>query len=442
MIKVLILAYDFPPYVSVGGIRPFNWYKFFPNFNIYPVVITRQWTNKFSDYRDYISPSESIHVLVESDAERTIIRSPYFPNMANKILLKHGEKKFRSFRRMVSAFYEFGQFLLPIGPKRQILKAADEYLGKNKVDVIIATGDPFILFKYAAKLSDKYNIPWIADYRDPWIHNTAVKKNYFVNLWDAYFEKKIVSKASQVTTVAKFIQDHVKEAIPKSNCHVIPNGYDPDTLDEAMTVPQPKDSLHIGYAGSIADWSPINSFFKGCSRFIKQRNGARLVINFYGIQNENYIRELISKDFPELQEVVKIHSKIPNAVLMKKLASNHVFLLFNYYSIIGTKIYDYVALGRKILFCFSDDKEADELKKKFFHVLEDRLSIKKPQEELLESTSTGIMVNDGEHLPSVLNELYNEFELSGSIKCNAINVENYSRKNHTGQLAGIIQTLK
>jgi hypothetical protein len=25
MKKLLILAYDFPPYVSVGGMRPYNW---------------------------------------------------------------------------------------------------------------------------------------------------------------------------------------------------------------------------------------------------------------------------------------------------------------------------------------------------------------------------------------------------------------------------------
>ena len=25
--KVIILAYDFPPYVSVGGLRTYNWYN-------------------------------------------------------------------------------------------------------------------------------------------------------------------------------------------------------------------------------------------------------------------------------------------------------------------------------------------------------------------------------------------------------------------------------
>lgn len=46
MKKVLILAYDFPPYVSVGGLRPYSWYKYFKEFGLYPIVVTRQWENK------------------------------------------------------------------------------------------------------------------------------------------------------------------------------------------------------------------------------------------------------------------------------------------------------------------------------------------------------------------------------------------------------------
>jgi hypothetical protein len=39
MKKVLILAYDFPPYVSVGGLRPYSWCKCFHEFRIYPIVV-------------------------------------------------------------------------------------------------------------------------------------------------------------------------------------------------------------------------------------------------------------------------------------------------------------------------------------------------------------------------------------------------------------------
>jgi len=46
MKKVLILAYDFPPYVSAGGLRPYYWYLYLKEFGVEPVVITWQWENK------------------------------------------------------------------------------------------------------------------------------------------------------------------------------------------------------------------------------------------------------------------------------------------------------------------------------------------------------------------------------------------------------------
>jgi hypothetical protein len=79
-------------------------------------------------------------------------------------MLKYGEKKYRFLRKSISAFYEFGQFIRLFGPKAGIFKEAESYLKNNKVDAIIASGDPFVLFYYASKLSKEFNIPWIADY--------------------------------------------------------------------------------------------------------------------------------------------------------------------------------------------------------------------------------------------------------------------------------------
>ena len=55
-----------------------------------------------------------------------------------------------------------------------------------------------------------------------------------------------------------------------------------------------------------------------------------------------------------------------NLKLAKELAKQNVCLLFNDYSILGTKIFDYLAVRRKIIFCYDDDKAAAELKDKYF----------------------------------------------------------------------------
>ncbi|MFQ3579049.1 MAG: hypothetical protein SNJ71_02780, partial [Bacteroidales bacterium] len=179
--KVLILAYDFPPYVSVGGLRPFAWYKYLKSYDIYPIVVTRQWNNLHGNNLDYIIPSQSKDVIIENTEYGTIIKTPYKPTLSNSLLLKYGEKKAKFIRKLITGYFEIFQwFFLHVGSKKNIYIYAKQYLKNNKVDVIIATGEPFILFKYASTLSRLYSIPWIADYRDPWSSGLEYSKNYFL----------------------------------------------------------------------------------------------------------------------------------------------------------------------------------------------------------------------------------------------------------------------
>ena len=57
MKKVLLLAYDFPPYTAIGAARPNSWYKHLHENGIYPTVVTRHWDidNNFKDA--YVRPS-------------------------------------------------------------------------------------------------------------------------------------------------------------------------------------------------------------------------------------------------------------------------------------------------------------------------------------------------------------------------------------------------
>jgi hypothetical protein len=63
MKKLLILAYDFPPYVSVGavlslskyGLRPYNWYRYLKAYDVEPIVITRQRSNAHGNHLDLIT---------------------------------------------------------------------------------------------------------------------------------------------------------------------------------------------------------------------------------------------------------------------------------------------------------------------------------------------------------------------------------------------------
>ena len=133
---------------------------------------------------------------------------------------------------------------------------------------------------------------------------------------------------------------------------------------------------------------------------------------------------------------------MPNEELLRKLAEANVMLLFNDYSYMGTKIFDYIGVKRKIILCYSNDAEASALKEQYYTIEEIPTESKQLQADLIEKTNAGVVVKDADHLLEVLEELYVEFEATGKIACNSIGVENYSHKKQVEKLAELILNIK
>lgn len=441
MKKVLILAYDFPPYVSVGGLRPHSWFRYFREFGIDPVVVTRQWSNQYGNHLDYVAAGESTEIIYEETAWGLIIKTPYKPNLSNRLLLKHGENKYGLLRKCISAFYEYGQFLFNIGTKVELYHGAKEYLSENKVDLIIATGDPFVLFRYAKNLSREFNIPWLADYRDPWSQYKMVQENIFLKLWYTSLERRIVRSASEIITVSEFVGEEIRKLAKDKLIHVLLNGYDPDVVDAASHIPQKTDALNIAFVGTIYDWYPWKSFLGVISRFKNERPEFQIRVNFYGTNKNDEIKTLLETEFDNLYEDIQIVPKIPNAELLRKLAENNVMLLFNNYSYMGTKIFDYVGIKRKIILCFSNGDGAMELKQKYYNIEENDNFSQHLQAELINETKSGIVIENEVHLFEVLETLSLEFQQKKYISCDSVGIENYSRKIQVKKLAEIIGSI-
>ena len=352
MKKVLILAYDFPPYVSVGGLRPYSWYKHFYEFGIYPIVVTRQWGNSYGNHLDYIAPGESKETLIEASETGTIIRTPYQPNWANRLMLKYGESNYRLLRKAITAWYELMQFLFFVGPKAGLYQGAKAYLKTHEVDAIIATGEPFVLFKYAAKLSQQQAVPWIADYRDPWTQSASRSPNGFMKIWNAFFEKRFLGNVNHITTVSEFFQGQIATLIKDQVFSIITNGYDEDAFKNLKEIPEKSVVLKLAFVGSLYDWHPWRSVLTVIRGFLMENNDCQIHITFFGVNKQLEIASFL-KQYPFLKSNVKIVSSMPNHQLIKELSQQHLLLLFNYYHFVGTKIYDYLALKRPILFCYT-----------------------------------------------------------------------------------------
>ncbi len=439
MKKLLILAYDFPPYVSVGGLRPLNWHRHLKESGIEPVVITRQWANTHGNHLDYISPGTSPLVIEEKSEFGTIFRTPYHPNLSNRLLLKYGHSRFKVVRKLISGFYEFTQFLAPTGPKSGLYNFAREYLKENKVDAIIATGDPFVLFSYASKLSKEFDIPWIADYRDPWSQNFSSKKGNFQRKFDLFFEKKIVKTSSILITVDTLFKLKLRQLFQEKTIEILPNGFDEEEIVRCSKIHQNSSQLTFSFIGTIYKWHPLELILNDFSNFAKSHPEKPFILKFYGTNCPDRIEQLVESNYSDLKNKVILYNKLPNGELLQSLAKDNVLLLFNYYNFTGTKIYDYLGLKRKIVLCYSDSEEARILKDKYyFHSIETDIL---PQIDIINATKSGIIVRDSPHLLSTIEQLWKEFQSTGKIACNSIGVEKYSRKIQVEKLAEIVKNL-
>ena len=315
--------------------------------------------------------------------------------------------------------------------------AAEKCLINEDIHSIIATGDPFILFQYAQILSKKFNIPWIADYRDPWSQDIPLQKKYFLKKWSNYNEKKLLKSVSSVITVSQFVADKIALNYSNKKINIIPNGFDPEIINNISKITQNSEKLTISYAGTIYNWHPIEIFFKSLNEFLRLHSEVELKLNFYGINNQNDIHDKLVK-FPYAKKCIEFHPRIPNEQLLKTLAESNVLLLFNYYSFMGTKIYDYLGLQRKILFCFTADENALILKDKYYKIDEKSNLNKELQSDLIKESESGVLVKNADHLKEVLMDIFLEFKQTKKIKCESKNVSQFSREFRVKELADLI----
>lgn len=425
MKKVLILAYDFPPYNTVGAQRPYGWYKYFKSFGFYPVVITRCWDENIKTPTDALKSSKEQNIITEETDAGTIIKTPYKANLRDKIILKYGYKRFVFLRRLLTFFYSFLQYIcFYVDNKSSIYKSAKKYLNENSCDYIIATGEPFILFRYASKLSKKFKIPWIADYRDGWttnysiLHNISkidffLLKNFFQKL-----EKRFVKSASFITTTSDVIKEDLSELHLQKNIHIIFNGFFKELYDEPDIVglKQNTEFLEIAYAGTLYPFQPLEIFLEGFYQFVKKHKQPPVKIIFYGVDYYfNQSKRILSYN-SEIKRYIEIIQRIPHKELLIKLKRANVLLLLTCKE--GTaKIFDYLPLNRKILLVIKGHGYL---------------------EKVLKETNGGIICKNSDNVLNSLSILYEEFLKNREIPHQTINYEIYSRENQTKILAELL----
>ena len=425
--RVLILAYDFPPLISVGSQRPNSWAKYLPGSGISVTVITRSWSINTTSRTDFVQKSPGTTQEERNEQGSAIIRAAFNPNFRDRLLIRFGLKRFTFVRKILSYFYSFAEHLsFLFDSKASIFTEAEKEILKTRPDVIIVSGEPFILFKYGNLLSSKFNIPWIADYRDNWTGNQGnYQSGPLKNLLSWFYrnrEKKYISNALLITTAAPTYAASLKQIHPDKKVEVIYNGYDDVYFKDLDTIQPPADKFIITYGGSVYPHQNLEMFLDGLQQFIGQNKiGQKLLeVHFYGIDILADSRERLLNYKKELNGYLKLEGRVPYAELVKKMRASHLLLLLSRKGAdwLNAKVFDYLAVKRPVFLVENDEGIMSAL---------------------LKETNGGVSLNSAEDVSAFLKKEYDNFK-KGAIKDQAVNeaLLKYSRKNQALVLGDLL----
>ncbi len=422
MKKVLIICYDFLPYNSIGAHRPYSWFRYLKKYGVEPVVVTRHWNEKSDSETDYIRPTSVQEITTEKSDFGTLIRVPHKPNFRDRLILDHGYTKYKLQRRFLSFFIlVFRFFSFKWDNSANIFFAAADYIRDNKVDAVIATGEPWINFRYGFLLSRKFNIPWHPDYRDNWTTSANIdsmgrmgkwlNKNLFRKL-----EKKYVYSAKSIICSDPDVVENLKKLFPQKEIVNIFNGFETELISTIKDIHQSNDKFVIGYSGTIYPFQPLELFLEGYKKFIESNPGIQTQCYFYGANFKVQWKERIMNFDLALKPYLFPTERIPQMEVLKNLKSANCLLMLadDHHILLPSKIFEYFALERKILLV-KNDRDINE--------------------KMMKETNAGLICNSAEDVKAHLNTMYSEWKQNGEVKSTTSDYSQYSREHQAEMLA-------
>lgn len=429
--KVLIITYYWPPSGGAGVQRWLKFSKYLLEYGWEPVIYTPENPE-----------APAIDNSLESDVPEkiTVIRIPIFePYSAYKkfVGMKPGEKVNAGFLQEKEkpgltegiAVWLRGNFFIPDARKFWIkpsVKFLKKYLTEHPVDAIISTGPPHSMHLIALPLHKKLNIPWLADFRDPWTgidFYHQLKLTSIANRIHHSLERKVLSTATVVSVIS---QDMMNEfnGIVKRDYKLVTNGFDEEDIS-----PLPQNQLDaqftLSHIGSLnAARNPVK-LWKVLSEMAMQNP---LFAKLLQVKLVGKVDITVLKSIEEngLSGYLKRIEYMPHRDVMQEITKSQVLLLLinntpNAKGILTGKIFEYLGSGRPILSIGPEDGDAAR-------ILKDS-----------QAGHTADYDNE-EAMKRILNDYFIKFS-EQRLESNTENRQKYSRKILTGTMAEILNKM-
>ena len=428
--KVLIITYYWIPSGGAGVQRWVKFAKYLRDFGWEPIIYT-------PENPEFPSIDYSFEKDIPSDIKiiKTPIWEPY--NFYRKLSGKKNEpinagfiseNKKQSWKDKLSIWIR-GNFLIP-DPRRFWIKPSvkflTNYLQENQIDAIITTGPPHSMHMIGLGIKKNFpNLPWLADFRDPWTNIDFYKDlnlSFIADKIHHHQENEIIQNADCVLVVSKGMKEEYELLHPK-NIQVISNGYDESDVQAGKLKLDEKFSIsHIGTLNAARNPKTLWKILaKIC--FENQEFKTDLQIQLLGKVDFSVINDISCLNLQD--NLLKIDYLSHKEAIEMQQSSQVLLLLINQSGnakgILTGKFFEYLAAKRPILAIGPTDGDAAAI---------------------LNETGAGKMVDFDDEINSrkVILDFYIQFK-SKSLNIKTESVERFSRRSLTGELAKLLDTL-
>jgi len=354
--RVLLVTYYFPPSGGPGVQRALKFARYLPEYGWEPVVLTVR-----SDRAAYPDVDDSLlrEIPETLRVERTGAWDPY--GFYARLL---GKKK----RDTVGVGFvgegttnrrqRFGRWIranlfLPdarIGWIPYARARARKLLSSEPFDAIITSGPPHSSHFIGRHLSR--NIPWLADFRDPWTNISyydELPHAAWARALDARMERCILNDANQIVTVSPALKQLLVER-GRAPIEVIPNGFDPSDFQDGPIEESP-DEFVVAHVGNLsASQNPV-VLWEVLRALDASRTMPELRLRFTGNVDPTVFGSL---DEYGLTDLIETTPYVPHEEAIRRMKSAALLLLCinnvpDADGIVTGKIYEYIAAHRPVL---------------------------------------------------------------------------------------------
>lgn len=241
-------------------------------------------------------------------------------------------------------------------------KKAEDLIKKYQIDTIITTGPPHSVHFIGKHLQQKYNIRWLADFRDPWsqvYYNQLLPRTNTAEQVDEKLEKSVLTQADEVIVVSQSQAEDFRKIVERGY-RVITNGFDPADFNAIKTNPKPTSYVLIRHVGNIGEAAIPITFLEA----LKELQGdIEFRVEFIGDIHKK-LPELVKK--LGLQNTVFFEDYQPHHIALEKMCESDILLLSipdveHIKHIITGKLFEYIGSGRPVLMLGPTDGDAAEI---------------------------------------------------------------------------------